>query len=57
MAEFTALEVPIDPRELLELAGEIHPGRAVVDYAWGAELNIMLGAGFEAVGPHCVWTR
>ena len=50
-------EVPVDPTGLLELAAEIHPGRAVVDHAWGAELDIMLGAGFEPVGPHCVWIR
>jgi hypothetical protein len=50
-------DVPVDPRELLELAAEIHPGRAVVDYAWGADLEIMLGSGFEPLGPQNVWIR
>ena len=44
-------DVPVDTRELLELAAVIHPGRAVVDYAWGADLETMLGAGFEPLGP------
>ncbi|HEX5730223.1 hypothetical protein, partial [Microbacterium sp.] len=35
-------DIPVDPRELLELAAEIHPGRAVVGYAWGAGLQTML---------------
>jgi len=50
-------DIPVDPRELLELAAEIHPGRAVVGYAWGAGLQTMLGAGFEPLGPHRVWIR
>ena len=50
-------DVPVDPRELLDLAAEIHPGRTVVDYAWGADLETMLGAGFEPLGPQHVWTR
>ena len=50
-------DVPVDTRELLELAAEIHPGRAVVDYAWGADLETMLGAGFEPLGPQHVWIR
>ncbi len=49
--------VTLDPRELLELAALAHPGRAVVDYAWGAELESMLEAGFAPVGPHHVWAR
>ena len=48
---------PIDPRVLLDIAAETHPGRAVVDYAWGADLETMLGAGFEPLGPHHVWIR
>ena len=36
---------PVDPRVLLEIAAETHPGRAVVDYAWGPDLETMLGAG------------
>ncbi len=50
-------DVPVDPRELLDLAAETHPGRAVVDYAWGADLETMLGAGFEPLGPQHVWIR
>ena len=45
------------PRELLDLAAEAHPGRDVVDYAWGADLETMLGAGFEPLGPQHVWIR
>ena len=48
---------PVDPHELLALAAELHPGRAVVDYARGADLETMLGAGFEPLGPHHVWVR
>jgi hypothetical protein len=50
-------EVPLDPRELLLLAAEVHPGRDVVDYAWGDDLDDMLDAGFEPVGPQHVWVR
>jgi len=48
---------PVDPHELLALAAELHPGRAVVDYAWGADLEAMLGAGFEPLGPQHIWVR
>lgn len=48
---------PVDPRVLLEIAAETHPGRAVVDYAWGPDLETMLGAGFEPLGPQHVWIR
>ena len=48
---------PIDPRVLFEIAAETHPGRAVVDYALGPDLETMLGAGFEPLGPHHVWIR
>ena len=54
---WSADDLPLDPRDLLALASEAHPGRAVVDYAWGADLVTMLGAGFEALGPHHVWIR
>jgi len=50
-------EVSVDPRELLGVAARIHPGRAVVDYAWGAELEAMLAANFEPLGPHHIWAR
>ncbi len=43
--------------QVLEAVAALHPGRAVVDYAEGAELEAMLAAGFTAVGPQRVWTR
>ncbi len=49
--------VPLDPGDLLDLAAEAHPGRAVVDYARGADLTTMLEAGFEPLGPQQVWAR
>jgi hypothetical protein len=49
--------VPVDPRALLDLAAETHPGRGVVGYSWGAELTTLLGAGFEPLGPQHVWIR
>lgn len=48
---------PSDPRVLLEIAAETRPGRAVVDYAQGPDLETMLGAGFEPLGPQNVWIR
>ena len=48
---------PVDPRLLLNIAAKTHPGRAVVDYAWGLDLKKMLSAGFEPLGPQHVWTR
>jgi len=48
---------PVDPRVLLDIAAETHPGRAVVLYAWGADLETTLGAGFEPLGPQNVWIR
>lgn len=50
-------DAPLDPRELLCLATQTHPGQAVVDYARGADLETMLGAGFQPLGPHHVWIR
>ena len=48
---------PIDPHVLLDIAADTHPGRAVVGYAWGSDLEAMLGAGFEPLGPLHVWIR
>ena len=48
---------PLDPLELLVLAAATHPDRDVVDFAWGDDLEDMLGAGFEPVGPQHVWVR
>jgi len=50
-------DLPLDPRDLLDLAAQTYAGRAVVDYARGAELEAMLEAGFEPLGPHHVWAR
>ena len=50
-------ECPVDPRVLLDIAAETHPGRAVVGYARGSDLTTMLGAGFQPLGPHHVWVR
>jgi hypothetical protein len=47
----------LDPVDLLLLAAGAHPGRAVVDYAWGGELDTMVGAGFEPLGPQHIWVR
>lgn len=54
---WSAENLPLDPSELLALAAHAHPGRAVVDYARGAELESMLATGFEPLGPHHVWIR
>ena len=54
---WSAENLPLDPSELLALAARAHPGRAVVDYARGAELESMLATGFEPLGPHHVWIR
>jgi hypothetical protein len=47
----------LDPAELLHLAAGAHPGRAVVDYAWGEELDTMVGAGFAPLGRQHIWLR
>ncbi len=54
---WASTDAPVDPRELLDIAADVHPGRAVVDYARGADLEAMLGAGFEPLGPMHVWIR
>ena len=48
---------PIDPRVLLDIAADTYLGRAVVDDAWGRDLEAMLDAGFEPLGPQHVWVR
>ena len=54
---WSADDAPVDPRDLLAIASATHPGRAVVDYARGADLEAMVGAGFEPLGPMHVWIR
>ena len=48
---------PVDHAELLAVIGALHPGRGVTDYARGAELDAMGGAGYAALGPQRVWVR
>jgi hypothetical protein len=43
--------------ELLAAVAVLHPGRPVIDYAQGAELDAMVAAGFTALGPQRVWLR
>ena len=43
--------------EVLAAVGALHPGRAVTDFAQGAELEAMLAAGFTPLGPQRVWVR
>jgi hypothetical protein len=42
---------------VLAAVAVLHPGRAVVDYADGAELEAMVAAGFTPLGPQRVWVR
>lgn len=42
-------------RQLLACAGVIHPGRGVVDYARGDELDVLVSVGYERLGPQRVW--
>jgi hypothetical protein len=43
--------------ELLRAVSALHPGRAVTDYAQGAERDAMVAAGFTPLGPQRVWFR
>lgn len=47
----------IDPSALLSCAGTLHPGRAVVAYERGDDLDAFLDAGFDGLGPQYVWAR
>jgi hypothetical protein len=47
----------LDPMALLACAGTIHPGRAIVDYARGDDLDALVDAGFSQLGPQLVWVR
>jgi hypothetical protein len=42
---------------LVACATQLHPGVPVVGYDRGAALDLLLGAGFEPLGPHVVWVR
>jgi hypothetical protein len=54
---WVAQDNELDPEALLRCTSTLHPGRAVVGYAWGEELVRLLGAGFSEVGPQVVWAR
>lgn len=43
--------------EVLACAAILRPGRPVVDYAQGDELAVLLGRGYERLGPQRVWLR
>lgn len=47
----------LDASALVTCAGALHPGRGIVDYARGEELDALLEVGFRRVGPHVVWVR
>jgi hypothetical protein len=46
-----------DVAALVACAGALHPGRGIVDYAWGEELDALVEAGFSRLGPQVVWLR
>ena len=43
--------------EVLSVAAAVHPGRDLVDYAQGDDLEAALAAGFTPLGPQRVWLR
>jgi hypothetical protein len=43
--------------EVLRAVSALHPGRAVTDYARGAERDAMVAAGFTPLGQLRVWSR
>ena len=47
----------LDVAALVACAGALHPGRGIVDYAWGDELDALVEAGFSRLGPQVVWLR
>lgn len=38
-------------------AGTVHPGRALVDYVRGDDLDALVEGGFSRLGPQVVWVR
>ncbi len=50
-------EHTLDWEALLAAAHAVHPGKALTDYARGADLDDLLDAGFQAVGTQRVWVR
>ena len=47
----------LDVAAVVACVGAIHPGRGIVDYAWGADLDALVEAGFSPLGPQVVWVR
>jgi hypothetical protein len=47
----------LDVAALVACASMIHPGRGIVDYAWGDELDALVDGGFSGLGPQVVWVR
>ena len=48
---------PLHPETLIRCASFLHPDRALVDYAWGEDLDALVAAGFHQLGPQLVWAR
>ena len=46
-----------DVASMVACAAVLHPGRPLVGYAHGEELNHWLDAGFRVTGTHVVWLR
>lgn len=52
--------LPGDPLrwpDVLAATAAVHPGRPIIDYAWGEDLDEALAAGFVPLGPQRVWIR
>jgi hypothetical protein len=47
----------LDWSELVDAAAALFPGRALVGYEYGTDLEYALAAGFAAIGPQRVWIR
>jgi hypothetical protein len=47
----------VDHADLLAVIRALDPGAGVTAYAWAAELDAMVGAGYAALGPQRVWLR
>jgi hypothetical protein len=47
----------LDVAALVACAGAFHPGRGLVDCAWGEELQALVEAGFSQLGPQVVGVR
>ena len=52
---WTAPGTDVAVADLLALAAHHHPGRPVVDYASGREVETAVAAGFAPLGPQRVW--